>query len=111
MRQKMFEHDTLFLVLQIFQFFIRFDHSKSFRLSYVGQWKAGQRDGKGQFTVDGELCYEGDYVNGKMHGEGKRYGANGCCYTGEFRDDQMHGKDTRKICDLERYDEVDGMEI
>lgn len=59
---------------------------------YVGQWKNGQKHGKGTFYLGQSSYYEGDFFEGEMTGKGKRIFANGSTYEGEFLDGEFHGK-------------------
>ncbi|MFC1617510.1 NEL-type E3 ubiquitin ligase domain-containing protein, partial [Candidatus Margulisiibacteriota bacterium] len=53
---------------------------------YDGEYKNGQKDGKGTlFYLNGNVEYEGGFKNGQKHGQGKEYWINGNLkYEGEF---------------------------
>ncbi len=53
---------------------------------YVGQWKAGEIDGKGVATYANGDVYEGSFVAGKRQGEGVMRYATGQETGGEWRD-------------------------
>ena len=59
---------------------------------YDGEWKDGNKHGKGIFTwPDGEK-YEGEWKDGKFHGRGIYTWPDGTKYDGEWKDDKKHGK-------------------
>lgn len=89
--------------------------SQSSSETYVGEWAAGRRSGRGVATALDGTEYSGDWKNGKRNGfgickyartrdvyDGKwvgnvrcgrgicKYG-NGCEYAGEWKDDKCHG--------------------
>ena len=47
------------------------------KLKYEGEYKYGNRHGKGKEYDYGKLQYEGEYYNGKRTGYGKEYYFNG----------------------------------
>jgi hypothetical protein len=48
--------------------------------------------------------YEGEYRDGEKHGRGTFIWANGNRYEGEFRDDKFHGHGTSIWADGDRYE-------
>jgi hypothetical protein len=64
---------------------------------YIGQWKKGQKHGKGkQIWSDGSI-YEGYSKNGMANGKGRLIHADGDVYEGEWRDDRAHGNGSSEL--------------
>jgi hypothetical protein len=63
---------------------------------YVGQWKDGQRHGKGLYvsTRDG-FRYNGEWLTDKPDGQGTLTLASGDRYDGWWRQGQRHGISVR----------------
>ena len=60
---------------------------------YVGEWKKGERCGKGDMVyADGLSRYVGEFARSKKEGFGKMSYANGDSYEGEWREGQFEGK-------------------
>ena len=60
--------------------------------SYVGEFRNGQKNGKGTFTYADGATYFGIFKNGKEHGQGTFTCWNhGSQYIGEFRNGKKHG--------------------
>lgn len=58
---------------------------------YVGQWKNGKRQGRGeQYFADGSF-YEGYWVNNMQNGRGRSIDITGDTTEGEFFNDALHG--------------------
>lgn len=58
---------------------------------YEGQWKHGQRHGRGkQIWKDGSI-YEGHWAGDKANGKGRLIHGNGDVYEGEWKDDKASG--------------------
>lgn len=75
---------------------------------YEGQWKDGQKHGKGCFTYapDGDTygdTYDGEWLHGKAHGHGT-YTSKQSRYVGEWQDDAKHGQATETWNDTSKYD-------
>ncbi|CAD8195671.1 unnamed protein product [Paramecium pentaurelia] len=59
---------------------------------YIGQWKNGQRHGRGkQIWQDGSL-YEGYWYQNVACGKGRLIHSDGDIYEGEWRNDKAHGQ-------------------
>lgn len=59
---------------------------------YIGQWKNGNKHGKGkQIWSDGSI-YEGFSKNGMANGKGRLIHADGDVYEGDWKDDRAHGQ-------------------
>lgn len=67
-------------------------HSGSPKVSYVGHWKNGNRDGYGVLRFSNGSRYEGDFKNGKYDGEGTLYYQSGEKYVGGFKNGKYDGK-------------------
>ena len=66
---------------------IRSNINKKFMnaFKYVGEWKNGEKDGYGTYTLDRWYKYVGEWTNGKMHGQGTKTSADGTMhYSGEW---------------------------
>lgn len=71
---------------------------------YVGQWKNGQRHGRGkQYWSDGSF-YEGYWRNNMANGKGRLIHADGDVYEGEWKNDKAHGKGFYDHTDGARYE-------
>ncbi|KAL4430533.1 hypothetical protein ABPG74_005458 [Tetrahymena malaccensis] len=71
---------------------------------YIGQWKNGQRHGRGkQYWNDGSF-YEGYWRDNMANGKGRLIHADGDVYEGEWKDDKAHGKGFYNHTDGARYD-------
>ena len=59
---------------------------------YVGEYKDGNRHGKGTWTESDGSKYVGEWKNDKMNGFGKRTSANGKDYNeGIWKNNSLHG--------------------
>ena len=75
-------------------------------LLYDGDWRDGERHGRGtSYLADGSY-YEGEYKDGKAHGQGVFYHANGNRYEGEYRDDWAHGQGTLYYANGDRWEGI-----
>ena len=60
---------------------------------YIGDWLKGNKHGKGIiYSRYGVIIYEGDFVNDKREGEGKYIDKNGKYYIGQFKNCKFNGK-------------------
>jgi hypothetical protein len=60
--------------------------------TYVGEWKAGKKQGKGKFTYKSGDSYVGEFYDDKPHGYGVFAFSTGDLYEGEFRDGRRSGQ-------------------
>lgn len=58
---------------------------------YEGQWKNGERFGKGKLMWKDGSIYEGYWRDNKTNGKGRLIHANGDIYEGEWKDDKASG--------------------
>ncbi len=59
---------------------------------YRGEWRDGDKNGKGEFSwFDGDR-YDGEWLNGVMHGKGTFKWKSGDVYTGEWKHGVADGK-------------------
>ena len=59
---------------------------------YKGEWRDGEKNGKGKFTwYDGDV-YDGEWKCGIMHGKGTFKWTSGDVYVGEWKAGQVDGK-------------------
>lgn len=63
-------------------------------ITYEGEWKAGQKHGKGKcyFNEEQTSYYDGDWLNGKKHGWGVMVYASGNRYEGEWQENVKCGE-------------------
>ena len=61
-------------------------------LEFEGEYKNGQRDGKGKEFQNGEIIFEGEYKNGQRDGKGKEFEYGLLKFEGEFYGGLRHGK-------------------
>ena len=60
--------------------------------SYVGNYKSGEKNGHGTYTLKGEVIYKGDWQRNLMHGKGTlKFIEDGRTYTGEFYRGRVEG--------------------
>lgn len=59
---------------------------------YEGEWKNGERHGKGTFYYTNGDKYIGDWVRDVQHGKGIYYFQNGERYEGDYADGERTGK-------------------
>jgi hypothetical protein len=67
---------------------------KDERMSYVGAFIDGYREGKGILRYKSGTSYEGDFVKNKFEGHGILKKANGTSYDGQFSDSEPNGSGT-----------------
>lgn len=58
---------------------------------YQGEFKNGNRHGKGKLVMSDSQYYEGEFKDDKMSGKGKLVMSDTDYYEGEFKDDDMTG--------------------
>lgn len=66
------------------------------KLEYHGEWKKGQRNGKGIKCYEDGSEYIGEFKNDLKHGNGKEKYSNEDEYEGSFKNNQRHGWGTYK---------------
>ena len=59
--------------------------------TYVGQWKNGQKNGRGQQIWSDGSVYEGYWFHNMAHGKGRLIHSQGTIYEGYWAFDQAHG--------------------
>jgi hypothetical protein len=62
--------------------------------TYVGEWKHGQLNGKGEVELISGSKYVGENKNAKPHGQGTFTYASGSKYVGGYKDGKRHGQGT-----------------
>lgn len=65
--------------------------------TYEGEYKNGQRDGRGRLTSKSGTVIEGTFVKGQMIGEGTMETEDGHFYSGHFVNNTMHGVGKLKL--------------
>jgi hypothetical protein len=60
--------------------------------SYDGEFRHGQKHGRGKYTWNDGNSYDGEWKNGKRNGQGVLTFEDGTHYIGEFRNDARHGR-------------------
>jgi hypothetical protein len=58
--------------------------------TYAGEFRHGQRYGRGTYEWKDGSCYDGDWARGKKHGVGRWQGEDGV-YDGSWKEDRRHG--------------------
>ena len=71
---------------------------------YKGQWKNGQKHGKGEFYQKDGSIYEGYFKADMFNGKGRKISANGDIYEGEWKDDKAHNKGVYLNKDGSKYE-------
>ncbi len=61
---------------------------------YEGNWKRGEKHGKGTYFFPNGDRYEGKWLNGKQHGEGTYFFSNKDRYDGKWEVGEKHGQGT-----------------
>ena len=59
--------------------------------SYTGEFRHGERHGRGKYTWKDGISCEGEWKNGKMNGEGVKIFQDGGKYIGKFEDGREVG--------------------
>ena len=65
-------------------FFIEYDVEYGERIEFEGEYKNGEKNGKGKEYFDGILVFEGEFKNGKRNGKGKEYFDGQLVFEGEY---------------------------
>jgi hypothetical protein len=61
--------------------------------TYIGEFKAGLKDGSGKYQFKNGLSYEGQYRRGTKEGQGTLYNPDhSLCYVGHFENNLPNGK-------------------
>jgi len=60
--------------------------------TYEGEWRDGNRDGKGRYVSVSGWYYEGGWKENKKHGQGKYVRKDGNVYEGEWLDGKRNGE-------------------
>ena len=60
-------------------------------LDFEGEYKNGERNGKGKEYYLGKLQFDGEYLNGKRW-KGKEYSRDNLVYDGEYSNGERNGK-------------------
>ena len=71
---------------------------------YEGEWKDGQRNGKGIYHYADGSRYEGEWKDGQINGKGIYYYEDGTRYEGEWKDAQRNGKGIFHYASGSRYE-------
>ena len=66
------------------------EYNDNGELIYSGEWKDGERKGKGKYYHDGSLIYEGKWSKGKPNGRGKYYQNDKVVKEGEWKNGYLH---------------------
>ncbi len=83
---------------------ITFSSSSSFfGDKYMGEFKYGEKYGKGEYIFANGNKYVGNFYRNKFYGEGQLSYASGDKYVGEWIDGKKHGKGTITYADGEIY--------
>lgn len=75
--------------------------SEATKTQYVGQWEAGEKQGRGVMTYPDGSKYDGEWKSGERHGKGSLSMANGDRYVGTFKHGEVRTvatQHTRVIC-------------
>ena len=70
---------------------------------YDGEFKDGEKSGKGIYTWPNGQRYEGDFLNDYLHGKGTYTWPDGQKYEGDFLKGEKHGRGTQKWTNGQRY--------
>ena len=70
---------------------------------YVGEWKAGKRDGQGTYTFANGNKYVGEFKDGRYNGQGTYTFASGEKFIGEFKDGKRNGQGTNTLANGNKY--------
>jgi hypothetical protein len=63
---------------------------------YIGDFRAGRKDGKGTYTWQNRDRYEGEWKNDLQNGKGVMVYDGGGRYTGQWKDGRAHGPGSYK---------------
>lgn len=67
-------------------------NDKQMRTNFVGEWKYGQKQGKGVMSFKTKASYDGEWKNDQMDGEGVMLYCNGFRYEGNFKEGKRSGQ-------------------
>jgi len=67
-----------------------FEHWSN-RSKYDGEFRYGEKHGKGKLVWQDQSTYQGQWQNGLMDGEGLQTFPDGKCYKGEYFDNKFSG--------------------
>ena len=70
---------------------------------YTGQWENNKMHGVGTIITGRGVKYEGEWMNGRKNGKGTCVWPSGSRYKGEWKDDYKHGKGTNIFPDGNKY--------
>jgi len=59
---------------------------------YLGQWKNGQKHGRGKLAWEDGSLYEGQWVNNMSNGKGRLIHSDGDVYEGDWVDNKAEGQ-------------------
>ena len=71
---------------------------------YIGEWSEGNMHGKGEYRYANGNVYEGSFVDGAWEGEGSFRFSNGDVFAGVFRDHKKEGLGTHRFASGEVYE-------
>ncbi|MGB3617143.1 MAG: hypothetical protein WBA12_03435 [Catalinimonas sp.] len=74
--------------------YLTFKNAKGTAVTYVGQVKGGEANGRGVALLSTGSRYEGEWRSNQRHGRGTFFWPDGQYYEGEYRDDRRHGQGT-----------------
>ena len=74
------------------------------RLSYIGEWKEGRREGHGKLTWKDRDVYVGEFKANTREGRGTYTWANGASYEGQWRAGNRYGNGKCKYPDGSCYE-------
>jgi len=78
-------------------------HVEKGKGTYIGEWKHGEWNGKGELEfIDGEK-YVGEFINGARTGQGTLTYASGGKYVGGWKNGKKHGQGTHTYPDGDKY--------
>jgi len=69
-----------------------YDNYENHKITYVGQFKHGKREGKGKLSFDDGNYYEGNFTKDKFDGEGYFKFNDGREYKGNWKENEMNGE-------------------
>jgi hypothetical protein len=67
---------------------------------YEGEFKDGNRNGKGKMIFSNGDIYEGEFKDGIENGKGKKIFSNGDIYEGEFKEGNFNEFENKKNKDI-----------
>lgn len=70
---------------------------------YIGEFKEGQRNGRGKFIWKNGTTYEGQFINDEIHGLGSKLFEDTSTYVGDFRNNLFWGLGTYVWPDGKQY--------